>query len=261
MTRVVAVMNPAGSSAKSTTVAALAHLAAEAGQRVLAVDVDVQGNLTKLLGGVSDTASITHAMQAVAIEWPGLSEDEVAADRRRAVARTIQQSPFGPDLMASDPGLEGLVVQVTQKPGLLRHVLAAAPDYDLVLLDCKGDLAAMSREAMLAADEVVCVVAAVGKSVEGIAALDVAATRGDIPFRAIVPSKIQPRNRGADADDVRRFIVEMYADRLTPAVRMAATVEGAFNAGEPVTAYDPRSDVAADLRAVWTHLRDEGVLP
>lgn len=265
--RVVSFMNPAGSTAKSTTAAAVAHLSAAKGQRVLAVDLDPQANLTAWLGGATDTAGITQAVRATVTNdpagWPGIDPGEVRADLQRQVRRAIQQTPAGVDLIAADAGVRGLVrtwSDLRQHPErLLADLLAALVDYyDLVVLDCKGDLGVLAESALRASTDVVGVATPTTKALEGLQLLAAEAQLVGVPLRAVVPVQIRHRSRGADADDLYSM---MRADwPTTPPVRGVASMEGAYLAGQPVTLWDRHSPATEDYGLVVDSLTERGVL-
>lgn len=268
--KTIALMNPAGSSAKSTTAAALVAAAVAAGRRVLAVDLDPQANLTIWLGGARDTAGITQAVQAAVANdpaaWPGVDAAEVRADLGRQVRRAIQSTETGADLIAADARVRSLTkswsdLRPEHTEELLAEVLAAvADDYDVAVLDCKGDLGVLSEAALQAADEVVGVAVPTIKSLEGVTLLRREATRAGVPLRAVIPSQVRPRNRGAAAADLVELMQEDWADEVTPPVRGAANLDAAYAAGQPIVVADPSSAVAQDLVAVYEDLVKRGVL-
>lgn len=272
MTCVVAIANPAGSTAKSTLTAALAHLAHQDGRRVLAADLDPQANLSEWLSATRDTAGITGALQAVVANdpaaWPGVPAEEVLADRRRHVQRTVQTTPLGVDLIAADYQLRTTIrrwpdLRAAAPEELLADVVAALDGvYDLVLLDCKGDLGALAEAGLRAAGEVVGVASPTTKALQGLALLRAEVDKlPGVRFRSVVPVRVQPRNRGADADDLYGLMRSTYDGQLTSPVRSAANLESAYTAGQPVTAYEPRSRASEDLHAVYSELQTRGVLP
>lgn len=265
--RVVSFMNPAGSTAKSTTAAAVAHVAVRRGQRVLAVDLDPQANLTAWLGGVTDTAGITQAVRATVTNdpagWPGIDPAEVRADQQRQVRRAIQLTPAGVDLIAADAGVRGLVRtwnDLRQHPErLLADLLAAVvDDYDLVVLDCKGDLGVLAESALRASTDVVGVATPTTKALEGLQLLAAEAQQAGAQLRAVVPVQIRHRSRGADADDLYQMMTADWP--TTPPVRGVASMEGAYLAGQPVTMWDRHSPAAQDYELVVGELVDRGVL-
>lgn len=274
--------NPAGSTAKSTVAAALAHLTAAAGHRVLAVDLDPQANLTEWLGGSRDTAGITQALSAAAANdstmWPGVPDAELAADRSRQVRRTLQATGAGVDLIGSDLGLRATVRRWTElrldAPELLlaEAIAAVEDDYDLVVLDSKGDLGSLTEAAFRARAarpgapvKVVGVATPTTKALSGLTLLSSeirkVAAEAPVELAAVVPAQIRPRVRGADADDLYGLMQETYPGLMTPPIRGAASLDAAYTAGEPITMYEPKSGVSEDLAAVAACLRSRGVLP
>ncbi len=271
MSRVVALLNPAGSSAKSTTAAALCAVAAAAGRRVLAVDLDPQANLTGWLGGSSDTAGITQAIRAAVANhpdaWPGVSAEEVRADLRRHVQRTIQPASVeGVQLIAADPGVRALLrswgdLREEGADQLLAEALAPLADqFDLIVLDCKGDLGALSEAALRAADEVIGVATPTLKSLEGLTVLRAEASSVGARFRTVIPVRVRHRNAGAEQADLAELMAEQWAEEVTPPIRGGVGLDAAYAAGRPITVAEPRSRISEDVRAVYGVLVDRGVL-
>lgn len=282
MAELVVLANPAGSTAKSTVAAALTHLAAGAGQRVIALDLDPQANLTEWLGGRRDTAGITQALTAAATNdpglWPGVPAEELAEDMRRQLVRTVQQTAAGVDLIAGDVGLRATVRRWTElrstAPELLlsEAIAALEPSYDLVVLDSKGDLGPLTEAALRARGKfdgppvrVLGVATPTTKALGGLTLLcsEVRKVAGEaaVELAGVVPVQIRPRNRGADADDLYALMRENYADLVTPPVRGSSSLDAAYTAGEPITMYAVSDGVSQDLAAVRTSLQQRGVLP
>lgn len=273
MTAIVGFMNPGGSSAKSTTAAAMAHLSVEAGRRVLVIDLDPQGNMTGWLGGERDTAGITQALEATATNdparWPGTSAEEVLADRAKQVRRTIQHTEAGVDLIAADVALEDTTRRWAQRwrseqaETLLADMVAVVADaYDVIVIDCKGDMGVLTSAALRTCTDVVGVAVPTQKSLEGLQRLAPETNRpGRARFRAVIPSQVEHRNRGgAEADDLAGLMRSTWATEVTPDVRRKTGTEAAYASGQPITAYDPSGVVSGDLRAVWEDLAAKGVL-
>jgi chromosome partitioning protein len=142
--RTIAVANQKGGVAKTTTVASLGAAFAEAGRKVLLVDLDPQSCLTFSLG-----------LDPEAVE---LSVHDVLLGRVGA-AMAIQPTHDGVDLLPATIELAGAEASLLGRPGreyVLRTALEhdAAP-YDLVLLDCSPSLGVLTLNALTAADEVI----------------------------------------------------------------------------------------------------------
>lgn len=275
-------MNPAGSTAKTTTTAGIAHTEhASHNKRVLVTDTDPQGNLTTAFGADRTAPGISQALTSASMEWPGVSADEVRADLRRSVLRTIQHTPSGVDIIGADVGLARLIenwntFSEQKRDYLLADIFDAIHDlYDVIIVDSKGDLGVLTRAVLRAVRRgdttgrlvhVVCVCLPDLKSVGGLTTLKAEIDRlieeGDrVELAALNPTKIQHRSRSADADDIYQWMGRTFPDIITPPVRKAPSLDGAYSAGMPITAFDPDSPVTLDLHAVTNWLRDRKVLP
>lgn len=139
----IAVANQKGGVAKTTTVASVGAALAEAGQRVLLVDLDPQACLTFSLGYDPETveASIHQLL---------LGEVEIAD--------VIISTDDGPDLLPATIELamaEQQLVMRTGREQLLKKALAPAlKAYDVVLLDCPPSLGILTTVALTAASGV-----------------------------------------------------------------------------------------------------------
>ena len=150
--QILALCNQKGGVGKSTTTFHLARAAVNAGRRVLAVDLDPQGNLTTSIAGESvdeDQAGLADALSARAPETlrdvivPGLWE---GLDLVPTVGITLGAVR------------DELVIAGAGRESRLREALSAArDDYDLILIDCAPSLDQLTSNGLTAADGVVVV--------------------------------------------------------------------------------------------------------
>lgn len=136
---VVSVANQKGGVAKTTSVASLGAAFAEAGRRVLLVDLDAQACLTFSLGVDPDAVEV--------------SINDVLTGTTPAVDAVIRCDD-GVDLIASVLELAGADAQLLPRPGreyVLRTALEPLlGDYDIVLLDCSPSLGVLTLNALTA---------------------------------------------------------------------------------------------------------------
>ena len=137
---IVAMANQKGGVAKTTSVASLGAAFAEAGKRVLLVDLDAQACLTFSLGVDPDEVE--------------LSINEVLVKRGVMARDAIVSCADGVDLIPSVIELAGVEAQLLPRPGreyVLRSVLESVRgDYDVILLDCAPSLGVMTLNALTA---------------------------------------------------------------------------------------------------------------
>ena len=165
-TRILALCNQKGGVGKSTTTFHLARAAITAGQRVLVVDLDPQGNLTSVA-----------AAEPVAEDQVGLAD--VLSSRAEETARDVIVSGVweGLEVLPTTGETLGfvrdeLVVAGAGREGRLREALTeVATDYDLILIDCAPSLDQLTINGLTAADAAVVVTQSKLWSANGLAHL------------------------------------------------------------------------------------------
>jgi chromosome partitioning protein len=143
--RIFCIANQKGGVGKTTTTVNLAAGLAQHGQRVLAVDLDPQGNAT--MGSGVDKRSLTLSVYDVLLESASISE-----------AR--QRSPRGGfDVLGANRELAGAEVELVsleRRERRLKTALAAvAEEYDFVLVDCPPSLSLLTLNGLCSAHGVI----------------------------------------------------------------------------------------------------------
>ncbi len=144
MPRVLAVVNQKGGVGKTTTTVNLAAALAQAGRRVLLVDLDPQGNAT-MGSGVDKRAVVRTVYHAL------LGLGEVAGIRIRAERGGYDVVPANRDLAGAEVELVELPARETRLKAALERV---ADDYDYILIDCPPSLSLLTVNALAAAQRV-----------------------------------------------------------------------------------------------------------
>ena len=144
--RVLAVTNQKGGVGKTTTALNVATALALAGQRVLIVDVDPQGNLTSGVGQRGQRGPAGTVYEAVTTDTD-TPEGFVVPTR---VANLF--------LMPADRNLTGAEIELVMLPERerrLRRVLDPLRDrFNYILIDCPPSLGLLTLNALVAADAV-----------------------------------------------------------------------------------------------------------
>ena len=144
MPRILAVVNQKGGVGKTTTTVNLAAALAQAGRRVLLVDVDPQGNAT--MGSGIDKRTLARTVYHALLGLGELSGIRVRAERG------------GYDLVPANRELAGAEVELVELPARETRLKAAlervAADYDYILIDCPPSLSLLTVNALAAAHRV-----------------------------------------------------------------------------------------------------------
>ena len=253
--RSVAIVNQKGGVAKTTTAVSIAAVAAEAGLSVLLVDLDPQASATRWLAAepATDPAGVPRTVLQVLDGT--CTVDQVAVT---CVAPGVEVLPATIDLVGAERTLGG-------EPGAeltLRTALADARPRDLVLFDCPPTLGLLAVNALVAAREVLVPVGARAMDLDGVAALlrtvQLVAKRLNpgLAVTAVLPTQV--RGREVLSRDVLAQLSQTFPDQLLPAIRHSVRLSEAPSAHEPITMYDPTSNVAQDYRDATTALLARG---
>lgn len=144
MAKVLAITNQKGGVGKTTTSVNLAASLAEAGRRVLLVDLDPQGNAT--MGSGVDKRDLKVTVYHVLLEQQTLTSATVPASNGKF------------DLLPANRELAGAEVELVDQPHRetrLKQALTEVQDqYDFILLDCPPALNLLTVNGLCAADAV-----------------------------------------------------------------------------------------------------------
>jgi len=145
MPRILAVVNQKGGVGKTTTTVNLAAALAQAGKRVLLVDLDPQGNAT--MGSGIDKRTLSRTVYHVLL---GLGE--LGGIRVRAERGGYDLLPANRDLAGAEVELVELESRETRLKSALERVAA---DYDFILIDCPPSLSLLTLNGLCSAHGVV----------------------------------------------------------------------------------------------------------
>lgn len=235
MTRIIAVANQKGGVGKTTTAVNLAAALAEAGRKVLLVDLDPQGNAT-MASGVDKQDAHPTGCEVLLEEAP--IED--------AIVRTeagFDLLPGNRDLTAAELKLMDAIARETRLKEQLDKV---ASRYQLILIDCPPSLHLLTLNALAAADGVLIPVQCEYFALEGLTSLldTVAAVQKrlnpELEIDGLLRTMYDIRNNLGN--DVSAQLGKHFGDQLLRTVipRNVRLAEAPSH-GQPINLYDRSS--------------------
>ena len=161
MGRIIAIANQKGGIGKTTTAINLSACLAEKGQKVLAIDMDPQGNMTSGLG--LDKDSIEKNIYDLMI-----GESDVKEVLQKDALDNLDVIPTSIDLSAAEIELIG----VEDKEYIIKNAIEEIKDnYDYVIIDCPPSLNMLTINAMTTADSVLVPIQCEYYALEGLSQL------------------------------------------------------------------------------------------
>jgi chromosome partitioning protein len=244
-TRVIAIANQKGGVGKSTTAVSLGAALAEAGRRVLVLDLDPQGNASTGMG-------IRHDAREVSVYDVVVGEASIADAVVQTPVPNLWAVPSTIDLAGAE--IE-LVSQFSRELRLRKALepLREATAYDYVLLDCPPSLGLLTINALAAALELIVPIQCEYYALEGLGQLlrNVSLVQQNInpnlQLTGIVMTMFDPRTKLSEqvVAEVKRYFGDRVYDVIIPRTVRLSEAPGF---GQPITVYDPKSKGAQSYR-------------
>jgi len=253
----IACANQKGGVGKTTTVVNLATYLALAGQRLLVIDLDSQGNATSGFG--VDRSTVERSIYDAVMDSAELADLTVPTP-----IDGVQLIPASVALASADVEL----APVSQRERRLSRLLEPIRnDYDYLLLDCPPSLGLLTVNALTAADSVLIPIQCEYYALEGLtqllATIDLVRDHlnPQLAIKGVLLTMFDARtNLSSDvANEVRRHLGSAVYDTVIPrSVRLSE----APSFGQPIALYSADSRGAEAYRALADELlRNDGIEP
>ncbi|MEY4417680.1 MAG: hypothetical protein RIQ88_118 [Actinomycetota bacterium] len=255
--RVIALCNQKGGVGKTTTTINTAAALAEYGRKVLLVDFDPQGALTRGLGIEAEEGNTIY---------------ELMLDRKLKASDVIRKTEVeGLDIIPANIQLSAAEIQLVSEPGrekilasVLRPVLG---DYDLVMIDCQPSLGLLTVNALTVAHGVIIPVACDYFALKGLELLinntvELVKERLNegLKIDGILATMFDPRT--LHSRNMLNQLNEEYGPMVFRSViKLTVKFKDSSEKGRPVTQYAPSSEAAELYRTVAREMVDRGCAP
>lgn len=253
MGRIIAIANQKGGVGKTTTTINLSACLAEAGQKVLLVDFDPQGNATRGVG--------------LEKEYVDKTIYELLVEECQIQECLVEEVQKNLDILPSDVNLAGAeieLLELAEKEFLLKRQLEGLKDYyDYILIDCPPALSLLTINALTAANTVLIPIQCEYYALEGLSQI--------LKTVNLVHKKLNP---GLETEGV---VFTMYDARTNLSLEVVDSVKGNLNQniyktiiprnvrlaeapshGMPINLYDSRSAGAESYRLLAAEVMSRG---
>lgn len=251
MGRIIAVANQKGGVGKTTTAINLAACLAEAGKKVLTIDLDPQGNMTSGLG--VDKNEVENTVYELMLD-----ECSIKESMTDTVVDGMKVIPSNGNLAGAEIELLG----IPEKEYILRNAVDyIKEDYDFIVIDCPPSLNMLTINAMTTANSVLVPIQCEYYALEGLSQLihtiDLVQQRlnPNLLIEGVVFTMYDVRTNLSNqvVENVRNNLDAKIYDTLIPRnIRLAE----APSYGLPINLYDSKSAGAESYRLLAKEVID-----
>ena len=253
MGRIIAIANQKGGVGKTTTAINLAACLAESGKKILAIDLDPQGNMTSGLG--VDKNEIENTVYELMLDECTINESmqKTVVDNLKIIASNVNLA-----------GAEIELLGINDKEYILKTAVDyIKDDYDFIIIDCPPSLNMLTVNAMTTADTVLVPIQCEYYALEGLSQL--------IHTIELVQERLNPSLK------IEGVVFTMYDARTNLSLQVVENVKDnldqtiyktiiprnirlaeAPSYGMPINLYDPKSTGAESYMLLAEEVINKG---
>lgn len=252
MSRIIAIANQKGGVGKTTTAINLSACLAEKNRKVLAIDIDPQGNTSSGLG--IDKSKIKNSIYQMIIGECSLDECRI-----NTPIKNLDILPSSVNLAGAEIELIGVV---EREYILKKHIEMIREEYDFIIIDCPPSLNTLTVNAMTTADTILVPIQCEFYALEGLTQL--------LHTINLVKQRLNPKL------ELEGVVFTMYDARTNLSLQVVENVKNnlkqniyktiiprnvrlaeAPSHGLPINLYDPKSAGADGYRQLAVEVIDK----
>ena len=238
MGRIIAIANQKGGVGKTTTAINLSACLAEAGQKVLLIDIDPQGNATSGVG--IDKNNVDKTVYDVILRECSI-EDAIIHN----VYDNLDELPSNVNLAGAEIDL----IDVDRREYVLKDEISKVrKKYDYIIMDCPPSLSMLTVNAMTAADTVLVPIQCEYYALEGLSQLMYTINLA----KKKLNKKLEMEGVVFTMFDARTNLSNVYKTIIPRNIRLAE----APSYGKPINLYDTKSTGAESYRLLAQEVMD-----
>lgn len=267
MCKVVAICNQKGGCGKTTSAVNLGAGLARHDKKVLLIDTDAQGDLTKSIFRDRESGD---AIEPDTLDYTLASAlSKIINDEDVEINKGIIKHWEGYDFLPGNVDLSGLemtLVSVTFRETILKQYIDQLRErYDYIIIDCAPSLSMMTVNAIFAADSVLIPVVAEYLPVKGMVQLlnTIKKVRKhyntNLKVEGILLTMMKPRTNLAR--DISELLYDSYGNDIhifREYVPVSIKAAEASAAGESILSYDPDNKVSLAYQSLTKEVLSNG---
>ena len=246
--KVIAVANQKGGVGKTTTAVNLGVALGKLGKRVLLIDADPQGSLTRSCRILDPAGLETTLSELMAFEMTGEEKDFVLKTDAIRSFENVDLIPSNISLSGTETALFNCM---SRESVLKRTIEPLRKQYDMILIDCMPSLGMMTINSLVAADSVIIPCEPSYLSVKGLDLLlhSIARVKRQInpslEIDGVLLTMVDSRtNNARDVSAALREAMGININVFNIEIPRSVRATECPNAGESIFTHDPKGKVA-----------------